>query len=62
MKISDKLVRADDRFDIHVYDNGFMIEVSGQNSNDEWSSAKVMANTLDELLDLVKEAVELPRS
>lgn len=61
MKISDKLVKVDDNFSIYRYDNGFMLEISGKNSADEWARAKIMSDNLLDLLELVKEAATITR-
>jgi hypothetical protein len=45
-----------------MYDNGYMVEVGGRDSEDEWKTAKIMVTTVDELLALVREAVEMTRS
>jgi hypothetical protein len=60
--ISDKLVKADSNFSINVYDNGFLIEVSGRDSEDEWATAKIIVSTVDELIALVREAADMERS
>jgi hypothetical protein len=44
-----------------MYDNGFLIEVSGRDEDDEYRNAKIMVPTVEQLLDLVKEAATLPR-
>ena len=62
MKIADKLSKVDDSFSVQLYDNGFMFEVSGRDDNDEWASAKILCNTLDDLQLLIKEATALPRN
>jgi hypothetical protein len=59
--LSDKLIKVNENFTINMYDNGFMIEVGGKDSNDEWKTAKILVSSVDELLALVKEATELPR-
>lgn len=61
MKISDKLVKVDDNFSIYRYDNGFMLEITGKNSTDEWARAKIMSDNLLDLLELVKEAATITR-
>ena len=61
-KLSDKLTKVNESFTINMYDNGFMIEVGGRDSEDEWKTAKIMVTTVDELLTLVREAVEMTRS
>jgi len=60
-KISDKLAKVNENFTINMYDNGFMIEVSGRDDDEEYRNAKIMVPTVEQLLDLVKEAAELPR-
>jgi hypothetical protein len=60
-KISDKLVKVNDNFSIHMYDNGFMVEVGGRNKKSDYVSARILCNTLDEVLNLVREACEMDR-
>lgn len=61
MKVSDKLTKVNETFTINMYDNGFMIEVGGRNSDDDWTSAKIMVTNVDDLLALVKEVANMPR-
>ena len=44
-----------------MYDNGFMVEVSGRDSEDDWKSAKIMCQTLDEVYFVIAEASTMPR-
>ncbi len=60
-KISDKLAKVNESFSINMYDNGFLIEVSGRDEDDEYRNAKIMVPTVEQLVDLVKEAATLPR-
>jgi hypothetical protein len=59
--LSDKLVKVNESFTINMYDNGFMIEVGGRDSEEEWKTAKILVSTVEELLALVKEATEMNR-
>ena len=59
--ISDKLTKVNEAFTINMYDNGFMLEISGRDHSDEWANAKIVANDIDELVELIKEAASLPR-
>lgn len=59
--IADKLAKVNESFTINMYDNGFMIEIGGRDSDDEWKTAKIMVSTVEELLTLVREATDLPR-
>ena len=60
--LSDKLGKVNESFTINMYDNGFMIEVSGRDDNDDWATAKIMVGSVDELVTLVREAVDMERS
>jgi len=44
-----------------MYDNGFMVEVSGRSSEDDWKSAKILCQTLDEVYSVIAEAATMPR-
>jgi len=61
MKLEDKLMKINDSFSVNMYDNGFMFEVSGRDHNEDWAGAKIVCNTLDELISLIKEASAMPR-
>ena len=60
-KISDKLVKVNESFSVNMYDNGYMIEISGRKSDEDWGTAKILVNTIDELVELIKEASEMER-
>jgi hypothetical protein len=60
-KISDKLVKVNESYSINMYDNGFMFEISGRDSENDYKSAKIMVSTVEDLVALVKEAAELER-
>lgn len=60
-KISDKLAKVNESFTVYMYDNGYMIEVSGRDSENDYTSVKLMIPTLDQLQALIKEATEMER-
>ena len=59
--LSDKLIKVNENFTIYMYDNGFMIEINGRDADDEWATAKIMVNSVDDLIGLVREAVDMER-
>jgi len=61
-KLSDKLTKVNENFTINMYDNGYMIEVGGRDDEDNWKTAKIMVGTVEELLELVREATEIERA
>ena len=58
-KIGDKLTKVNESYTVNRYDNGFMVEASGRNKKGDYVTAKILCNTLDEVLALVKEAGEM---
>jgi len=60
-KLSDKFTKVNESFTVNMYDNGFMVEVGGRNKKGDYVNAKILCNTLDEMLSLVKEAGEMDR-
>ena len=61
-KVSDKLTKVNESFTINMYDNGYMVEVGGRDSEDEWKTSKIICNTLDEVIDIVRQADAMPRN
>jgi hypothetical protein len=61
MKLSDKLAKCGDSLTVNMYDNGFMVEVSGQDSDNDWTTAKIMCQTLDEVYAVIAEASKMER-
>ena len=55
----NKLTKVNESFTINRYDNGFMIEVSGRDKDNEWKNCKVMCSTEAELFEGVKEALAM---
>ena len=60
-KISDKLTTVSENFTVYMYDNGYMVEIGGKSSEDDWKTAKILCNTLEEVLALVTEAASMER-
>ena len=51
-----KLSKVSESYTVYRYDNGFMIEVSGRNEENDWKTVKLLCNTEAELLEVIKEA------
>ena len=49
------LEKVSDSFTIYRYDNGWMIEVSGRDEESDWKTRKILCNTEDELINIIKE-------
>jgi len=61
MKIGDKLAKVNEDITIRMYDNGYMFEISGRDSNEDWKSAKILVSSVEELVELINEAAAMDR-
>ena len=61
MKLSDKLTKSGDSLTVNMYDNGFMVEVTGRDASDDWKTAKIMCPTLDDVVKVITEASVMTR-
>jgi hypothetical protein len=55
MKYLNKLEKVNESITINRYDNGYMVEVSGRDDDNDWKTSKVICNTEEEMLTVVKE-------
>lgn len=60
-KVSDKLAKVNDSFSVYMYDNGYMVEISGRDADNEYKTAKVMCSELAQLAAIVQEITEMPK-
>ena len=51
----NKLAKVNESITINRYDNGWMVEVGGRDSDEEWKNCKIVCNTEEEVLSVVKE-------
>jgi hypothetical protein len=50
-----KLSKVNETITINRYDNGFMVEVSGRDDDNDWKTAKILCHSEAEMLEVVKE-------
>lgn len=55
-KLSDKLTKINESYTVNMYDNGYMLEASGRNKKGDYVTAKIMCTSIDEVVELVREA------
>lgn len=61
MNVSDKLTKVGDSFTINMYDNGFMVDVSGRDDDGDWKSARILCQNLEEVIAIVTEVSSMER-
>lgn len=59
MKLSDKLAKVGEDFTITKYDNGFKVEVRGENHEENWTNANILVTNLDQIFELLTEFDEM---
>ena len=55
-KLGDKLTKINESYTVNMYDNGYMVEASGRNKKGDYVTAKIMCSSIDEVVELVREA------
>lgn len=61
MSTKKVLTKIGDQVSIYLYDNGYMVEASGKDENDDWATVKLVCESTDELFKLVKQFISLER-
>lgn len=51
----NKLSKVNESITINRYDNGFMVEVGGRDNENDWKTAKILCNTEEEMMAVVRE-------
>jgi hypothetical protein len=60
MKISDKLKKVNETAYFHRYDNGYMMEVGGRTFEDDYETTKIIVDSIDDVIELLKDYNSLP--
>ena len=60
-QIKEKLDKVNDNLIVYMYDNGYMVEISGRDVSGNYKTVKIMCSTFEDLTSRIKEATELER-
>ena len=61
-KLIDHFAKVNDNYTVTNCLNGFVVEVSGQDSHENWIDAKFVFKSLDELKDAVQDLTWMPKA
>ncbi len=61
-KLIDHFAKVNDNYTITNCQNGYMVDVSGQDSEENWINAKFVFKTNDELKDVVQDLAWMPKT
>lgn len=50
-----KLSKVNESITVNRYDNGFMVEVGGRDGENDWKTTKILCNTEEEMIAVIKE-------
>lgn len=53
MNMKERIRKVNDSITLNRYDNGWMVEISGKTSEDDWVTAKLVCTTQEELFELI---------
>lgn len=56
----DKLSKVGENITLNRYDNGWMVEVSGRNVDNDWHTIKTICSKEEDLIAIVKEWNQKP--
>jgi len=57
--ISSKIKKRDEDFRVYTYDNSYLLEISGRNSDDDWVTSKVCITTIEELTEVIRDVLSI---
>lgn len=58
---SKTLVKVTDNFSVNMYDNGYMVEASGYDEDNDYVRTKYVCKTDEELLNHIKALIMMER-
>lgn len=61
-KLIDHFAKINDNYTITNCHNGYVVDVSGQDIEENWISAKFIFKTIDELKDAVQDLAWMPKT
>ena len=61
-KKNKAIVNGVDSFSVSILDNGFTLEYTGNNSDNDWTTNKVIVGDVDKLCELIRGVTALPQA
>lgn len=61
MKVLDFISKIGEDINIKMIDNGYLLEISGRNAEDDWKTVKLACSSRSELEQLLDQCFKIPR-
>ena len=58
-KVSEKLTKVNDTFTVYMFDNGYMVEIGGRTADEDFSAAKIMCSSMEQLIEVISDIAEM---
>ncbi len=62
INLSEKFEKLSENLSITFCDNGFLVELNGENSSGDWLSRKLVLTGKEQLFSLIEQAANFPRT
>ena len=56
-----KLTKVNDNFSVTMCENGYVVDISGEDTDDNWISTKIVFDGLDDLSDFIGKISKLEK-
>lgn len=57
-----EIVNGVDSFSVNILDNGFTIEYTGNNNDNNWVTNKIIVGDVEKLCEIIRGVVKLPQA
>ena len=54
------IAQIDERIEIYKYSNGYMVELNGKDTEDEYITQKLICNSIEDVLQLITDVDKIP--
>lgn len=61
INITEKFKKVNESFTVTMCENGYMVEIGGEDLKDDWNDKKLLVNTVGDLHTLLDQIVQMPR-
>lgn len=61
INLNEKFKKINESFTITLCENGFLVEIGGEDFKDEWNDKKLLVPTVGDLHTLLDQIVQMPR-
>jgi hypothetical protein len=61
INLTDKFKKVNEAFTITMCDNGFLVDIAGEDLKGDWIDKKLLVTTIADLHTLLDQIVQMPR-